>query len=127
MKITSTSNVASSKRTQQKKSSSSNFGKLLSSELQTDTDPPASQQQENPKEHQQHDVLPLVDQASKLLSQVLLELESDAQPSQETLHAIHSIRHELDQLSEQGNESASLTQAKTLLAVEAQRIQAMKY
>jgi len=127
MKITSTSNVASSKRTQQKKSSSSNFGKLLSSELQTDTAPPPSQQQENPKEHQQQDVLPLVDQASKLLSQVLLELENDTQPSQETLHAIHNIRHELDQLSEQGNESASLTQAKTLLAVEAQRIQAMKY
>ncbi len=126
MKITSNRNIATSKRPQQKKSTQANFGRLFSSELQSASQP-ASQQGEPEKEPQKQNVLPLVEKASKLLSQALSQLEIDAQPNQATLHAIHDIRQELDLLTAQGNESVSLTQAKTLLAVEAQRIQAMKH
>ncbi|MDQ6995677.1 MAG: hypothetical protein Q9M18_08795 [Mariprofundaceae bacterium] len=127
MKITSTTQTVSSKRTQQKKNSSSGFGELLSSELQTDTPPTPKQQEQNPQDHAKQNAQPLLEQASQLLSQALLELEADAKPTQDTLYAIHELRHHLDQLSEQDHEAVSLTQAKTLLAVEAQRIQAMKY
>lgn len=126
MKITSKSSIATSKRTQTTKSKQSNFSQIFSSELQS-SNQPASAQGETEKEPQKPEVYPLVEQASKLLSQALSQLETDTQPNQETLHAIQDIRHELDQLTAQGNESTSLSQAKTLLAVEAQRIQTMKH
>jgi len=126
MKITSNRNIATSKRPQQKKNTQADFGRLFSSELQSASQP-TSQQNDAEKEPQKQNILPLVEKASKLLSQALSQLEIDAQPNQDTLHAIHDIRQELDLLTTQGNESVSLTQAKTLLAVEAQRIQAMKH
>jgi len=125
MKITSKSHIAPNKRTQAKKSSQNTFGSVFSSELKT-IEQPASQQGLHEQASKNQQAYPLVEEASKLLSQALSQLETDAQPNQETLHAIHEIRRELDQLTAQGNTSSSISQAKTLLAVEAQRIQAMK-
>ncbi|MBL1353568.1 MAG: hypothetical protein COA61_009630 [Zetaproteobacteria bacterium] len=125
MKITSKSHIASNQRIQPKKSSPNNFGSVFSSELQASDQQPAQQDTaEQASTNQQ--AYPLVEQASKLLSQVLTQLEGDAQPNQETLHALLEIRQQLDQLTAQDHESKVLSQAKTLLAVEAQRIQTMK-
>jgi len=110
-----------------KKNSQNNFGTVFSSEL--DTVEQQASQQDTPAQAstEQQQAYPLMEQASQLLSQVLSQLEIDAQPNQETLQAIHDIRQQLDKLTAQGHESSSITQAKILLAVEAQRIQAMKH
>jgi len=130
MKITPKSHVTSNRSTQKKTSSSSHFGSVFSSELQAVEPRPSQQDTLNDKSEQaskeQQQVYPLVEQASELLSQALSQLEMDAKPNQETLRAIHDVRQQLEELTAQGHESRSIDQAKILLAVEAQRIQAMK-
>jgi len=126
MKITPKSHIPSNKRTQAKKNEHSSFGAMFSSEL-SPTEQQTSHADTADYAFHNQQAYPLLEQASQLLSQALTQLEDDAQPHQETLHAIHEIQQELEQLTAQGAESKALSQAKTLLAVEAQRIQTMKH
>lgn len=127
MKITSKSHIVPNKRTQAKTSTQGNFASVFSSELDSVVSQGEQQDVSEQASKEQQQAYPLVEQASKLLSQALSQLEVDAHPNQGTLHAIQDIRQQLDQLTAQGEISQPLEQAKTLLAVEAQRIQAMKH
>jgi len=130
MKITSKNSVAPQKRTQHKQASGSNFGSILSTEMgaisSTSNNSPITPKQNAPQPDQQESYS-LFEQASELLDQALTQLEAGDQPTDETLQSIQKIRSELDLLGGQIQDQSDLAEAKTLLAVEAQRIQAMKH
>jgi len=127
MKITQKSGISPQKKTQRKQSTSSHFSDFLITEQQTETKETSSHTQPRVTPDTPQESYKLFEQASELLDQALAPLETGIQPDHETYESLQKIRGELEALSELNHDQGTLSQAKTLLAVEAQRIQTMKH
>ena len=127
MKITPKSGISPQKKTERKRSKSSHFGDFLTTEQQTEAKKASSKTEPRETPDTPQESYKLFEQASALLDQALAQLETGMPPDHETYESLQKIRGELEALSELSHDQSTLSQAKTLLAVEAQRIQTMKH
>jgi len=128
MKIKSTQNIATAQASQRKKKNNSAFTSLFASEMESPPPPEVTSPQHDTSDDNPAKSLTLFAQASELLEQALVQLEAGESNHDETLASIQQVRQQLDDLSnQQSTQAPELSQAETLLAVEAQRIKSIQH
>ena len=128
MKITPNHRISTGKVSSKKAGKHDGFGNILAAEQTRHQSIPSAQQHTQPEHDTPQEDAPLdmFEQASDLLQRALSQLELNEAPSQETIQSIQNIHQELDTLLAKHGQSRSLIQAKTILHVEAKRIQQLK-
>lgn len=127
MKINQNRGITTNTRTSTKKTNSTKFSALFSSELEASDEQQEKHTPDNTQAHQEQQPRQLVEQATELLDQALIQLETGEHLDESTLSSIQQINQQLQMLTKENPTSSTLAQAEMLLAVEAKRIQSMKH
>jgi len=126
MKVNQTRGITASRSNSTKKTGDGKFSALFSSELEATDTTEGKTQDKNKPSNQEQQPRQLVEQATELLDQALIQIESGEHLDDATLASIQQLNQHLQGLAKEDPNAPILTEAETLLAVEAKRIQSLQ-